>query len=146
MSFTYSGDPTSSPLDETRFLLGDTNSADPLLTNEEINYLLAQYGTPARAAAEGAMTLVAKFSRLCDESAGQVRVSWSQRVTHFKALYDRLSSSAFGAPIPFAGGISVSEKEIEELDTDRVTPAFTRGLHDTTPPDMSTQDETPDHT
>ena len=44
MSFSYSGDPMSSPLDECRFLLGDTNEASPILKDEEINYIIKQSG------------------------------------------------------------------------------------------------------
>ena len=44
MSFTYSGDPSKSQLDECRFLLGDTNEKSPIMQDEEINYIIAQYG------------------------------------------------------------------------------------------------------
>lgn len=40
-TYTYSGDPSSSPLDEVRFLLSDTKSPW-MLSNEEINYGLAR--------------------------------------------------------------------------------------------------------
>lgn len=42
MSFNYSGDPTTSPLDECRFLIGDTNEASPIMQDEEINYIIKQ--------------------------------------------------------------------------------------------------------
>ncbi len=44
MSFSYSGDPSMSQLDECRFLLGDTNENTPIMQDEEIDYLIAQYG------------------------------------------------------------------------------------------------------
>lgn len=40
MSFTYSGNPSSSPLDKYRFILGDTNPEEPILTDAEINYIV----------------------------------------------------------------------------------------------------------
>lgn len=40
MSFTYSGNPETSTLDAVRFMIGDTNPCDPLLQDEEINYLI----------------------------------------------------------------------------------------------------------
>ena len=45
MSFKYSGDPSSSKLDECRFLLGDTDEKNPILQDEEINYIISQAGT-----------------------------------------------------------------------------------------------------
>lgn len=44
MSFTYSGDPSNSPLDEARFLLADTNEAEPIMQDEEIQYIIDTYG------------------------------------------------------------------------------------------------------
>lgn len=43
MSFTYSGDPSASKLDAVRFALGDTDASQPLLQDEEINYLISMY-------------------------------------------------------------------------------------------------------
>lgn len=45
MSFTYSGDPSNSKLDECRFLLGDTDAGAPIMSDEEINYIISQSGT-----------------------------------------------------------------------------------------------------
>lgn len=42
MSFSYSGDPSESTLDECRFLLGDTNKDAPIMQDEEIEYLINQ--------------------------------------------------------------------------------------------------------
>jgi len=44
MSWTYSGDPTSSKKDECRFLIGDTNETAPIMQDEEIEYLVSQFG------------------------------------------------------------------------------------------------------
>lgn len=44
MSFSYSGDPSSSKLDECRFLLGDTDERNPIMQDEEINYIASQTG------------------------------------------------------------------------------------------------------
>lgn len=44
MSWTYSGDPSSSKVDECRFLIGDTNKSAPIMQDEEIAYLIQQAG------------------------------------------------------------------------------------------------------
>lgn len=45
MTWTYSGDPSSSPLDEMRFTIGDTLQDEPIMQNEEIQYLIDTYGS-----------------------------------------------------------------------------------------------------
>ena len=39
-------------------------------------------------------------------------------------------AAQMGAGLPFAGGISVSDKQANEADTDRVAPQFNIGLED----------------
>ena len=39
MAWTYSGDPSSSARDAIRFLVGDTDTNDQLVTNEEIAWV-----------------------------------------------------------------------------------------------------------
>lgn len=43
MSFSYSGNPKSSPLDEARFLIGDTDKGSPIMQDEEILYIIDTY-------------------------------------------------------------------------------------------------------
>ena len=51
MPFTYSGNPGYSAKDLTRYLLGDTDPAEPLLQDQEIIWVLSQYNnTPMNAA------------------------------------------------------------------------------------------------
>lgn len=132
MSWSYSGDPQNSPLDQVRFLIGDTNSSVPLLSDEEILYLLNRENNNIYAAAYyAAKAIVAKLSREYDQSVGAVRYSLSQRVKQYETLASNLklmfeSNSA----VPYCGGISVSDKESREEDTDRVEPIFFRDLHD----------------
>ena len=45
MSWTYSGNPADSKLDEYRFLIGDTNEDEPILQDEEIQYIIDTYGS-----------------------------------------------------------------------------------------------------
>lgn len=44
MSFTYDGDPSESAIAAARFLIGDTDSSNPIMQDEEIQYLLNTYG------------------------------------------------------------------------------------------------------
>lgn len=44
MSFSYSGDPSNSEVDEARFLIGDTNKDSPIMQDEEIQYIIDTHG------------------------------------------------------------------------------------------------------
>lgn len=43
MTWTYSGDPSKSVLDQYRFTIGDTTANDIILQDEEINFLITKY-------------------------------------------------------------------------------------------------------
>jgi hypothetical protein len=131
MSWSYSGNPSSSDLDAVRFLIGDTDTTDQLLQNEEINYLLAQTGNDVYTSAIIACrTIASKFSRKADQKIGDYSISNSQKASQYLALATQLAQSQAKALIsrvaPYAGGISVADKQIDENNTDTVQPAFTR--------------------
>jgi hypothetical protein len=138
VSWTYSGDPSASPSDEVRFLLGDTNVDDPLLTDAEILYLVNTTPNPLTAAAFAASALAAKYARLMDKSVGPISVSYSQKYEHFKDLANDLSTAAGGtnmavAPIPmYVGGLSHAEKQANRTNEDLVQPAFRREMFNPT--------------
>jgi len=136
VTWTYSGNPGASDLDEVRFLIGDTDTNDQQLSDEEITYLLSAFGSPARAALESARGLLAKYSRFVDQKTGDIDIKFSQRRAAYAALVQQLQLGML--PVPYAGGISESDKEVDELDDDRVAPAFTvRMMED---PDRSDTD------
>jgi len=86
---TYSGDPSSSDLDAVRFILADTGDTF-ILTDPEIEYLLATNSSPAAAAAEGARTMAAVYGSKADKSVGDLSIRYSDRREHFQTLADTL--------------------------------------------------------
>ena len=68
MTWSYSGNPGSSLLDEVRFLIQDTDTDDQLLSNEELNYLVTAYIDPYSAAVAAVVSLIGKASRSEEES------------------------------------------------------------------------------
>lgn len=127
MTWTYSGDPSSSDRDAVRFLVGDTDTNDQLVQNEEITWALTQGGV-YNAASRVARAIAAKFSRKVDfEVSKDLKVFYSKQADLYNSLADNLQEQASRfVPLPFAGGISVSNKESYEADTDRVKPSFHR--------------------
>ena len=126
MSWSYSFNPASSAKDELRFRVGDTNSKDPLLHDEEINFLLKKYNNfVLNAALEACETIISKFSRLADETVGSVSKSFSQKAqAYFKTMEMIRTRIALDGARPYAGGISVSDKQTNQQNTDLTKPVF----------------------
>jgi len=130
MAFTYDEtdlgtDTASGRLNAVRLLVGDTNSADVQLQNEEIAFALAQSGDNVYAAAGWvAKSLTAKYSRLVDvELDGQLSESYGQLQKHYGDLASDLeyqAKSVSGSLGFAAGGTSKSRMSTVKDNTDRV--------------------------
>ena len=133
MTYTYTPG-AATDLDDIRAALGDTESSAPTserLEDEEIARLLTVHGSPAAATVAAAKVLVAKLSRRATEkSVGGLSVVYAQRIEGLRFLIRELVASASGLAMPYCGGISASDVAAVEADTDRVAPAFTRGMLD----------------
>lgn len=100
MSFTY--DPAS-PIGQVRFKVGDTDEATAVLTDEEINQLLAEHSDHVlRAAVSAARSLAARFGRDYDFTTDDQSYKRSQRAKAFENLADRLE-----AELKESGGLGV---------------------------------------
>jgi len=132
MTFTYTPGSTTNAT-RVRLLVGDTDPTAPLqerLEDEEITDLLAIYEGYRAAAAGGAEALAAKFARAAtSKKLGQAELAW-ERFKQLTSLAKSLRSTVSLAAVPFAGGISVSQKTSLVQDTDRVTPSFQKGMMD----------------
>lgn len=130
MKWTYSGNPGYSPKDQVRFLIGDTDEHDRLLGDQEIEWALSLYNNaPPNAAIRCCETIIAKFSRLADETVGQVKISYSQIAKAYNNMLTTLKARLATEDAGFyAGGISVSDKLTQAQNTDRVKPDFTKHM------------------
>lgn len=138
MSFSYSGDPGASPLDELRFWIGDTDSTDAQLSDQEIKYLLRSNGDSVTAAAlEGCRRLISKYSRYVDQKTGDIDIKYSQRISQLKISMDNIRAGM--NPTPYTGGISKSDIETVQEDDDRQGPVFALGMMDN--PRSNTDDD-----
>tara|TARA_R110000824_G_scaffold165481_3_gene342077 strand:+ start:476 stop:955 length:480 start_codon:yes stop_codon:yes gene_type:complete len=137
MAWSYSGDPDSSALDGIRFLIGDTDTNDQLLANEEITWVNSQV-TGSTTSTDSLyevsyrcmITVASKFSRLADQSVGDLRVNMSQKAKGARDQAEALKNLAAregSTPTPYAGGITVSDKEIDEDNSNLVRHAFRVG-------------------
>ncbi len=92
MAWTYSGDPSLSDLDMVRWHVGDTDVTKQEAQDEEIQASLDRYGSPERAGARVARSLSAKYARLFDKAAGDVRKSLSQISENYGRIADELEA------------------------------------------------------
>lgn len=103
MSWSYSGDPTSSEKDALRFLVGDTDIKRPVMQDEEILYLVDTYGTNDALLKYQLFTHVATiFARDYKRSLGPQAEDPTERLKYFRdqaAIY-KAKSMAAGISIP----------------------------------------------
>lgn len=122
MTWSYSGDPGASNLDHIRFLIQDTDTTDQLFSNEELTYLYNSYGDAYSAAIAAVTTLIAKGSRVAEESktvgdlslsvkSGALVTQWEALLKYLKAERFRLSPAA---PIINANAIVPTVERVDE--------------------------------
>ena len=122
--------PGSSSKSYVRLRIGDTTSADMLLQDEEILAVLDAETNVLKAAAVCAQTIAGKFARKVDKTVGKLQISMSQTSARYSEMADDLLRESGRKAGAWAGGISVSDKEDTEADTDRVAPVFVMGQFD----------------
>lgn len=125
-AWTYSGDPSLSARDAVRYYISDTDSANPLVYDGEIDYLLANYATPLFAAAQAARNLGGKFAKqVTSKRVGDLALTYANQAANYMALAASLQSQAEmkGVTI-YAGGISKSDMASVDGNSDRVKPPF----------------------
>lgn len=130
----YSGDPSDSPQDAIRFLLGDIDNADLLLEDNEVTYLYDEAGDVFRAAADGAERIAAKLAREIDTTAEGNNYRGSQLFAHYNELAVKLRAIADRelrrGVKPYVGGISHNERKKDDADADLIKSYFRSHEHD----------------
>ena len=128
MAWSYDLSTAPADREKVRLLIGDTSSGDQLLQDEEIDWQLSQHGGILYTASACAEDVAAKFTRKPNISEGGFRVDAAAQSQAYEKLAKRLKRQASMGANPYAGGISVSDKQTQEADTDRVIPSFRRDM------------------
>lgn len=129
-TWTYSGDPTSSTRDAVRYWSCDTDSTKPWTNQDaELDYLIGLFpGTPPYlAAAEAAARIIGKLkSNVADKKVGDLSITYNTTTIQFFLETERqLRAKASLQTVPlYVGGSSISDKEAQNEDTDRVQPSI----------------------
>jgi len=141
--WSYEG-PGANAKDVVRFLVGDTDKHDPLVSDEEILFFLEEFPTSSyHAAAEVAESLAARFSREVNQSADGLSWSGDSLSQKYYELADRLRRMAArklrSGFAPYAGGLSKNERKLDDADDDLEKGHFRSHMHDN--PRGNRQDE-----
>jgi hypothetical protein len=135
MTATYvPGSLATSAKDQIRFLLGDTDTVDFQMQDEEIVWSYNVAGSTRGAAAMCADALAAKYARLTQISADGVSQSFQQKSAQFLAIAALLrKQDAVFRAMPFLGGVSIADMNATLSDADRVPDIFRIGMNDDPP-------------
>lgn len=132
MTFTYNSSSISTDLAKVRLLIGDTSTGDQLLQDEEINFFVDSEPSIYHAGAMACEAIAAEFSRKADKQVGDLKINASQKAEAYAKRAKKLMAMAKtrGSAGIYAGGISKTDKQTQEQDSDRVEPDFYREMHD----------------
>lgn len=129
MTWSYT-DPSASQKDEVRWLVGDTNQAAQIVSDEEVLYALAKSASVFHAAAQVARAIAAKFARNVQTSVSSLSFANQQKHQQYIDLAKELESRAAHYVGPLFKGTKVSDREEYRGDSDAVQPIFEHGMHD----------------
>jgi hypothetical protein len=136
MAWSY--DPTdlntttaSGRLNTVRLLVGDTDTTDQQVQNEEVTFSLSENGNNVYySGAWVARAIASKYSRKVNtELSGALKADYSDLVTHYNSLADNLEyqGKTSGASVGvLAGGITKSTVEAVRQNTNRIEGSFRR--------------------
>src|SRR5258708_2933880 len=104
--------------------------AHPLLQDEEITHLITVERNFWGAAARCAEVIARGFFRKADEVrlGRALQLSHYRRAKQYMEMAVMLRRKSLGTQPPWVGGMSVSDKESYEQNTDLVQPAFARTM------------------
>lgn len=120
----------SGRLNTVRLLVGDTDTSDQLVQDEEITFALSQTGDNVYYAGSWVCrTIAAKFSRMVDTQLdGVLQANYSDRAKQYNQLASQIeaqgkktSGKSLGV---FAGGILKTDMYAAKVDTNRVESSF----------------------
>ena len=103
MSWTYSGNPANSKLDECRFLISDTNELEPIMPDEEIQYIIdSSNGEDTQLFYQLFSRAATIFSRDIKRRLGPQSEDPTERLKYFskQASYYRSKMASAGLSLP----------------------------------------------
>lgn len=130
MTWTYTlGTIATVEKDQIRLEVGDTDTNRQLLQDEEIAQAIPVEGNFWLATARCAEMISRLMLSKVDVKLGRaMQVTYTLAAQQYKEMAKELRKKALGTRAPWVGGMSVSDKETYEEDTDLIQPAFARSM------------------
>lgn len=125
MAVTYGNSPAQSNRDLIRTLVNDTTGR---LSDEFIAWTLTAEPNVWYAAALCAETIGGQLSQAGDLTVGDLSIR--RTVNEWRNLAKTLRARGSRGAVPFAGGITQTDKDTEQTAADRPAPSFAVGMHD----------------
>lgn len=115
MAWTYSGDPSTTDVDEYRFHIGDTDAEEPILQDGEIQYIVANHKNHNTRLYLLFDAAALYFARQIERKVGPIEEKPLERQRHYeaKAAYYRKLVTGLGFSRPVS-----------------TLPIFNKGMHD----------------
>lgn len=132
MAGTWSFNPTdlaTNEKDAIRLEIGDTDSTNWLLADEEITYAISQERNFWAAAARCAEMAGRSLLRKADPKLGRsMQVIYSKAAQQYFDMAKGLRAKAMGSVAPYVGGMTITDKETIANDPTLVAPMFTKTM------------------
>lgn len=109
---------------QVRLLIQDINTSRQLFQDEEVDWQLTQEANVYMAAALLCDVLVMRAGGIKSKKISEFAVQYDTKF--YMSLAGELRARGMGHQVPYAGGISISDKARQEGDTDAVPPKITR--------------------
>jgi hypothetical protein len=113
--------------DLRRLIYGGSTRSGSLSTGD-LEWFAANRGNVWLAAAAAAEAEATASAGIAAKQVGDLRIQYADDSAGYAAAADRLRAQGIRSVAPYAGGISLSDIDTVESDTDRPTPAFARGM------------------
>lgn len=132
MTFTYTADPESEDIDAVRLLVGDVDSTEVQLQDEEIQFLIDTWsykGSMYYVASMAAETIASRYTREINISADSQNIQMSELQQKYLTMGERLRmlhNQLLAGGIVDAGGITAGEQP----DPTVKPLSFGLGMHD----------------
>ena len=131
MTFTYGQNPAGSVTDAIRLLCGDTDSTQYYLEDSEVEYVAGLQSNVWFAASMAAQAIAGKLAKSVDRTVGKLSIKGTDLAKQYQALALELRRrGALDGLTPVLVAESISAKEQQVLNTDRVPPMFARRTQD----------------
>jgi hypothetical protein len=128
MTFTYTGNPLTSTIDEVRAELGDTMNNQHEMEDEEILYAYTKEGSAVRAAARCCEMLAARYAKREGFRGGTIQTEKTTISGKYKQMAKLLRARGISAGSFIVPSTSIAAKQDNELNTDAPKPSIKRGF------------------